>query len=64
MTEREERRDAQQQDLVEDMEEGASPGAIGAVDGAAAVASAGAVTTGKPDSEIPQDPPDPRTGPD
>ncbi|MEU0077645.1 hypothetical protein ABZY58_07010 [Micromonospora tulbaghiae] len=54
----------QQEHLVEDLNEGASPGHIGALDGAAAVGSLGAVSGPDHDSEIPGGAPDPSIGPD
>ncbi len=47
-----------------DAEEGGGPSAVGALDGAAAAGSAGGVGGRKPDSLIPQGPPDPSIGPD
>ena len=44
--------------------EGASGGTVGAQDGAAGAGSLGAVSTEKPDSVMPQGPPDPSIGPD
>ena len=44
--------------------EGASGGSVGAQDGAAGAGSLGAVSTGKPDSVMPQEAPDPSIGPD
>jgi hypothetical protein len=47
-----------------DVEEGATPGTVGALDGAAAAGSVGGVGAAKPDSVMPQEAPDPSIGPD
>ena len=47
-----------------DLHEGGTPGNVGALDGAAAAGSVGAVGADKPDSLMPQDAPDPSVGPD
>jgi hypothetical protein len=47
-----------------DVDEGGTPGTVGALDGAAAAGSAGAVGAEKPDSVMPQQAPDPAHGPD
>ncbi len=47
-----------------DVEEGGTPGPVGALDGAAAVGSVGAVGAEKPDGVMPQEAPDPSVGPD
>jgi hypothetical protein len=60
----EDSREGQQEQLQRDLEEGGGPGAVGALDGAAAAGSMGAVGGGKTDSVIPQEPPDPGIGPD
>jgi len=44
--------------------EGGSAAGVGAQDGAAAAGSLGAVSSEKPDSVLPQAPPDPTVGPD
>lgn len=46
------------------MEEGGSPGAVGALDGAAAAGSVGAVGGAESDGAIPSEAPDPSIGPD
>lgn len=46
-------------------DEGATPGRrVGALDGVAAAGSVGAVGADKPQSAMPQEAPDPSTGPD
>ena len=45
-------------------DEGATPGTVGALDGAAAAGSLGAVGAEKPESELPHEAPDPSAGPD
>jgi hypothetical protein len=57
-------REGVREQLSRDEEEGASPGTVGALDGAAAAGSAGAVGAEQPDSVMPQEPPDPSIGPD
>jgi hypothetical protein len=47
-----------------DLAEGGDPGAVGALDGAAAAGSLGAVGSSRPDSVMPQGAPDPSIGPD
>jgi DNA-binding response OmpR family regulator len=49
---------------MQDVEEGASPGSVGALDGAAAAGSTGAVGAPKPGSVMPQEAPDPAKGAD
>ncbi len=44
--------------------EGATPGSTGALDGAAAAGSAGAVSAPQPGSLMPTEAPDPSVGPD
>ena len=44
--------------------EGATPGSTGALDGAAAAGSAGAVSSRKSESLMPTEAPDPSVGPD
>lgn len=44
--------------------EGGDASAVGALDGAAAAGGLGAMSSGKPDSAMPQEAPDPSTGPD
>lgn len=60
----EETRDDQQAELQKDLVEGASPGQIGALDGAAAAGSLGAVGEPEVDSDLPTGAPDPSIGPD
>ncbi len=50
--------------LAREAAEGGGPGAVGALDGAAAAGSLGAVGGGKRESLLPQDAPDPSIGPD
>lgn len=49
--------------LEQELEEGAGPGAVGALDGAAAVGSLGATSAGR-GGVMPSEPPDPRDGAD
>jgi hypothetical protein len=60
----EDTQEGEQAHLAEEAHEGASPGSIGAVDGAAAAGSLGAVSSPGPDSEMPTSAPDPSIGPD
>ena len=60
----EESTQGQEAHLAEELGEGATPGSVGAVDGAAAAGSLGAVSGLKTDSEIPRGAPDPSIGPD
>jgi hypothetical protein len=55
---------APQAALEQELEEGAGPGAVGALDGAAAVGSLGATSTGRGGGVMPSEPPDPRDGAD
>ena len=55
--------EGQQEHLQEELQDGAGPAAVGALDGPAAIGSLGAVS-GRSDSEIPQAAPDPSIGPD
>jgi hypothetical protein len=50
--------------LARESREGGGPGAVGALDGAAAAGSIGAVSGDKTDSVMPQEGPDPGIGPD
>jgi hypothetical protein len=59
-----ETREGQEEHLAAELSEGATPGTTGALDGAAAVGSLGAVGGPAPDSELPGSPPDPTIGPD
>jgi hypothetical protein len=56
--------EAAQQHLDTEVEEGGGPGAVGALDGAAAAGSVGAVGDAKRDGAIPREAPDPSIGPD
>lgn len=60
----EETREGQQEHLVQEMGEGATPGTVGALDGAAAAGSIGGTSAARSDSELPQGAPDPSIGPD
>ena len=62
MSERDERPESD--DAGTNTHEGATPGTVGALDGAAAAGSLGAVGADKPQSEMPQVAPDPSAGPD
>jgi hypothetical protein len=70
MSEREDRpadennREGAQEQLETSQEEGGSPGAVGALDGAAAAGSTGAVGSAKRAGAIPLEGPDPSIGPD
>jgi hypothetical protein len=65
MSERDDRPAGEESDDARaDVKEGATPGTVGALDGAAAAGSLGAVGADKPDSAMPQDAPDPTIGPD
>jgi hypothetical protein len=57
-------REGQHEQVARSAVEGGAPGAVGALDGAAAAGSIGAVGSGKRDSAIPQEAPDPTIGPD
>jgi hypothetical protein len=57
-------REGAQEQLEASQEEGGGPGAVGALDGAAAAGSIGAVGAAKRDGAIPQEAPDPSIGPD
>ena len=60
----EETSEGQQGHLGDELAEGATPGTTGALDGAAAAGSLGAVGGGAKDSLIPEGAPDPSIGPD
>jgi hypothetical protein len=67
VSERDDRRaddEAAQEHLDTEAAEGGGPGAVGALDGAAAAGSVGAVGEAKRDGAIPREAPDPGTGPD
>ena len=57
-------RDGDEDQLARSQEEGGGPGTVGALDGAAAAGSLGAVGGGKDDGAIPEEAPDPSVGPD
>ncbi len=57
-------REGQRSSLATNMEEGGDPGAVGALDGAAAAGAIGAVGGSQRDSVMPQEAPDPSIGPD
>jgi hypothetical protein len=56
--------EGQQPHLAQDLEEGASPGTVGAADGVAATGSLGAVAGSPQETVMPEGPPDPTVGPD
>lgn len=57
-------RQGEREQLAASQEEGGGAGSIGALDGAAAAGSLGAVGGGRNDRAIPQEAPDPSIGPD
>lgn len=60
----EETLEGQAPELVKDLREGASPGTVGAADGAAAAGSFGAVGGSGQNAVMPESAPDPTIGPD
>jgi hypothetical protein len=70
MSEREDRsageraEEGQEAHLDEDLEEGASPGTVGAAGGGAAAGSLGAVSGPRRNGVMPEEAPDPTVGPD
>ena len=58
------RADAETQHASREVAEGASPGSVGALDGAAAAGSLGAVGSSPDDGALPTHAPDPSVGPD
>ena len=56
--------DEERKELAEELREGETPGTVGALDGAAAAGSQGAVGAPDDDSEMPTSAPDPSIGPD
>lgn len=57
-------RDGSREQVARSQKEGGGPGAVGALDGAAAAGSLGAVGGSEHDGAIPQQAPDPSIGPD
>jgi hypothetical protein len=56
--------EGRREEAARGLEEGGDAGSVGALDGAAAAGSLGAVGGPKPDSVMPQEAPDPSVGPD